>query len=131
MHAGCRFRTGDIMSISMQHEGDNVYRLEVSGLMRKADVERCERELTDEMRRISHVKLLFVLKDFEGWERHADWNDLTFYMKHGDAIERIAIVGDSRWRSDALMFAAAGLRRAPVKFFPEDDLASARVWLSA
>ncbi len=119
------------MSISMQHERDNVYLLEVSGLMRKADLEQCEKELADEMRRLPQVKLLFVLKDFEGWEPHADWNDLTFYMKHGGAIERIAIVGDSRWRSEALMFAAAGLRRAPVKFFSEDDLASARVWLSA
>jgi hypothetical protein len=125
------FRTGDIMSISMQHERDNVYRLEVSGLMRKADLEQCEKELADEMRRLPQVKLLFVLKNFEGWEPHADWNDLTFYMKHGGAIERIAIVGDSKWRSEALMFAAAGLRRAPVKFFSEDDLASARVWLSA
>jgi SpoIIAA-like len=115
----------------MQHERDNVYQLEMSGLLRKADFERCEKELAGELRRVGRVKLLFRLKDFQGWEPHEDWNDLTFYVKHGDAIERIAIVGDARWRSEAMMFAAAGLRRASVQFFPENELASARAWLSA
>ena len=117
------------MPVSVQHERDNIYRLEMSGLLRKADFEECETVLAGEMRRIGQVRLLFVLRDFEGWEPHTDWNDLTFYVKHGDNIERIAIVGDDRWRSETMMFAAAGLRRAPVKFFSE-DLPGARTWLS-
>ena len=86
--------------------------------------------LAGEIGRIGPVRLLFVLDGFEGWEPHADWNDLTFYVKHGDGIERIAIVGHERWRSEALMFAAADLRRAPVEFFPEEGAANARAWLS-
>ena len=35
-------------------------------------------------------------------------NDLTFYVKHGEAIERIAIVGDEKWRTESLMFAGCG-----------------------
>ena len=131
MNRGLNREAGAIMAISMQREDDNVYRLEVSGLLRRTDLEHCEAVLADEMRQTGQVKLLFVLKDFEGWETNGDWNDLTFYVKHGDAVERIAIVGDAKWRSHALMFAAAGLRRAPVQFFSEDDLPSARAWLSA
>ena len=52
-------------------------------------------------------------------------------MKHGDAIERIAIVGDPRWRDLTMMFASAELRRAPVEFFAAQDMARARAWLSA
>ena len=117
------------MSLSMQHERDNIYRLEMSGFLRKADFEECETVLASELRRVGQVRLLFVLRDFEGWEPHTGWNDLTFYVKHCDNIERIAIVGDDRWRSETMMFAAAGLRTAPVKFFSE-DLAGARTWLS-
>jgi len=63
---------------------------------------------------------------------HEDgWNDLTFYVRHGDAITRIAIVGDEKWRSLALMFASADLRKAAVEFFPEPDLVRARTWLTA
>jgi SpoIIAA-like len=118
------------MSISLQHERENLYRVEMSGLLRRAEFEQCEAALAEHMRRIGPVKLLFILSDFEGWETHEAWNDLTFYVKHGGEIERIAIVADDKWRSQALVFAAAGLRRAPVEFFSHANLAGARAWLS-
>lgn len=117
------------MSISLLHEEANVYRIEMSGLLRQAEFQRCESELADQMRGGS-VRLLFVLRDFEGWEKQGAWNDLTFYVKHGGQIERIAIVADERWRNQALLFAAAGLRSAPVEFFAQNDLAGARKWVS-
>ena len=117
------------MPITLQHERENIYRLEIRGILGKTELEQGETMLAAEVGRLSAVKLLVVLIGFEGWQPHADWNDLTFFVKHGDAIERIAIVGDPKWRSEALMFAAAGLRKAPVQFFP-DDAAAARAWLA-
>jgi hypothetical protein len=119
------------MPITMQHEQDNIYRLEISGMLQKNEFDRVQDSLVAEMKRIGAVKLLFVLSNFEGWERTPDWGDLTFYVKHGDSLIRIAIVGDERWRSEALMFASADLRRAPVEFFSSATaLADARRWLS-
>lgn len=119
------------MAIALHREKGNVVRLEVRGQLRKADLADCEKRLAAEMNRTGPVRLLFVLQQFEGWERNADWNDLSFYVTHGDSIERIAIVGPERWRSEALMFAAADLRRAPVEFFAEDAADQARRWLSS
>jgi hypothetical protein len=119
------------MSISMQHERDNVYRVELGGTLRKADLDRCQTQLLGEIGRVGCVRLLFVLRGFEGWSSDEGWNDLSFYIAHGDQIERIAIVGPERWRDESLMFAAADLRRAPVEFFHEDALASARTWLTS
>ena len=99
--------------------------------LRKNEFERCQERLATEIERLGLLKLLFVLQGFDGWELHAGWNDLYFYVRNGDSIERIAIVGPERWRSEALMFAAADLRRAPVEFFREDALTDARRWLSA
>ena len=59
-----------------------------------------------------------------------DWSGLSSYITHGDSIERIAIVGPERWRSETMMFAIADLRKAPVEFFPEDAAAAARAWLA-
>ena len=118
------------MPIAMHRESDNTYRREISGLLLRAEFSRCEAELRTELDRVGSAKLLCVLNNFEGWEPHANWNDLGFYVKHGAAIERIAIVGDQRWRDLTLMFASADLRKAPVEFFPEHDLAQARAWLS-
>ena len=119
------------MPIAMHHEGANTYRLDISGLLLRAEFRQCEAELTRELDRAGSAKLLCVLTAFEGWERHADWNNLAFYVKHGDAIERIAIVGDERWRDLTMMFASVDLRRAPVEFFSERDLARARAWLGS
>jgi len=119
------------MSMNVRHERDNVYRIEVRGLLRKPDFEVCGGMLVREMARIGPVRLLFLLEDFDGWHPQDDWKDLTFYVTHGNQIERIAIVGDERWRSESLMFAGADLRTAAVEFFGEDNLAGARAWLSA
>jgi hypothetical protein len=120
-----------IMPISMECEHDNVFRIDIRGILRKADLERCQERLAGEMARRGPVKLLFVLEAFEGWEPDAGWNDLSFYVAHGDTIDRIAIVGPERWRSETLMFAGADLRKAPVEFFTTDAVNDARAWLSA
>jgi hypothetical protein len=121
------------MPMVMTEEAGNLFRLEIRGTLRKADLDRCQASLAGEMRRLGPVRLLFVLDQFEGWEPTDNWSDLTFYARHGDSIDRIAIVGDERWRSEALMFAGADLRRAPVEFFPGSPGgdAAARAWLSA
>jgi hypothetical protein len=118
------------MPITLHRESDRTYRLDFGGRLRRTEVAECEARLADELSRVASVKLLCVLRNFEGWERHNDWNDLRFYLKHGDRIARIAIVGDEKWRSEAMMFAAADLRKAPVEFFTEDQMVQARAWLA-
>jgi hypothetical protein len=117
--------------MTLQHDHGNVYRIDVAGLLRKTDLDACQQSLAREMSRVGPVRLLFVLEGFEGWEPGANWNDLTFYVKHGSRVERIAIVGHERWRGESLMFAGADLRAGPVEFFVPDELARARAWLAA
>jgi hypothetical protein len=121
------------MPIVLEEEPDNVFRVAMRGLLRKADLDACQARLAAEMGRLGPVRLLFVLDGFEGWEPRDNWSDLTFYAKYSDHIDRIAIVGDERWRSEALMFAGADLRRAPVEFFAgsSSDDGAARAWLMA
>jgi hypothetical protein len=119
------------MPISLQNEGNHVFRLDLRGTLRQPELEQCQKRLIDDLQAGQAVRLLFVLNEFEGWEPDARWKDLSFYVRHGDSIERIAIVGPERWRSETLMFAGADLRRAPVVFFEEGALAEARAWLTA
>jgi hypothetical protein len=51
-------------------------------------------------------------------------------ISHGGKISKIAILGEPRWETLALAFAGAGVRRAPVKFFPPNELRQARSWLA-
>ncbi len=120
-----------IMPIDMKPDGKNTYLLEIWGQLKKAELKKCEERLAGEISRVGPVKLLFNLSDFQGWETRSDWNDLQFFIQHGDSIQQIAIVGNDKWKSQALMFAGAGLRKAPVEFFPEGAVAEARTWLSS
>jgi hypothetical protein len=119
--------------IALKEETGRVFRVEMRGMLRKAEFDHCQSQLAGEMSPQAPVRLLFILDGFEGWEPRDDWSDLTFYVKYGDSIERIAIVGDERWRSEALMFAGADLRRAPVEYFTSSssDDGAARAWLTA
>jgi SpoIIAA-like len=119
------------MPASVLHERNNIYRVELSGTLRMAEFARCQTQLAGEIQRIGPVRLLFVLHAFSGWAADGNWSDLSFYISHGDRIERIAIVGPERWRDETMMFAAADLRLAPVEFFLDDALDAARAWLSS
>jgi SpoIIAA-like len=117
------------MPISLEHDGNNVFRLDVRGLLRQTEFEECQRRLTREMAGTGSARLLFVLDRFEGWDEQGRWDNLGYFVTHGDRIERIAIVGPERWRSETLMF--AGVRRAAVMFLVEGAIAEARAWLAA
>lgn len=119
------------MPLTMEHEHDNVYRLDLHGRLGRTDFERCEQQLEKEIVQKGPVRLLIVLDRFTGWDPDAPWNELAYYMKHGDAIERIAVVGPDRWRRHMMMFAGADVRKAPVEYFPPGTLADARAWLSS
>ena len=118
--------------MSMDSETQGVFCLRISGVLRNDDVRACQYRMAEELKRHRTVKLLFLLDGFEGWEVNQKWTDLAFYATYGDRIDRIAIVGPPRWKSEALIFALAELRRAPVQFFPSSPgaTASARAWLT-
>ncbi|MGE5848630.1 MAG: STAS/SEC14 domain-containing protein, partial [Candidatus Methylomirabilota bacterium] len=105
------------MPASIQHESGNVYRVHVSGVLSKSDMENYQTVAAQEIRRRGKIKLLFILEQFQGWERGADWGDVTFFTLHDENIEQIAIVGEEKWRDHGLAFAGAGIRTAAVQFF--------------
>lgn len=121
------------MSAHLHHEQNDVYRLEVAGQLSAAEFDAAGKGLIDGMNRSANgtVRLLVVLQpQFSGWDPGSNWSDLTFYVRHGDRLAKIAIVGDEQWRDHALMFAAAGLRRSPVEYFPTGAIDAAREWLA-
>jgi hypothetical protein len=52
-------------------------------------------------------------------------------MEEGQRIEKMAIVGDEKWRDETLVFTGKGFRPTAIEFFPTSRLAEARRWLAA
>lgn len=72
---------------------------------------------------------LLVLKNFGGWEKGGDWNNLDFMFSCGEKIAKIAIVGAGNKEAEVKAFTGEGLRPTPVKFFAEAESDAARAWL--
>jgi stage II sporulation SpoAA-like protein len=118
------------VSLRIQYQPDDIYVLRISGILKRSEFAAEQSALARQIDTGSKPRLLVILEKFEGWERGADWNDLDFLISHGGKISKIAIIAEPRWETLALAFAGAGVRRAPVKFFPPNELKQARSWLA-
>ena len=118
------------MSANLEYLHDSSYLLYVTGELKKAELDAVQAEFIQYLADAGSIKVLVHLKEFTGWEQSAAWDDTDFFFSHGDQIEKIAVVGDSRWEAQMLVFTGAGLRKAPVKFFSEAEEPEARAWLA-
>jgi SpoIIAA-like len=116
--------------LQIQYQPGDIYVLRISGILKRSEFAAEQNALARTIDIGSKPRLLVILENFEGWERGADWNDLDFLISHGGKIHKIAVVAEPRWETLALAFAGAGVRRAPVKFFPPNELEQARSWLA-
>jgi hypothetical protein len=118
------------MPVQIQYQPDDIHVLRITGILKRSEFAAEQSALARQIDIGSKPRLLVILEDFKGWERGADWDDLDFMISHGGKISKIALVGETRWEALALAFAGAGIRRAPVKFFPPNELDQARNWLA-
>ena len=118
------------MPATIQYEPNDICVLRISGTLKWSEFAAEQSALARNIDIGAKPRLLAILEDFEGWEREADWNDLDVLISHSGAIAEIAVVAEPQWETQALAFAGAGVRRAPVKFFSPKELATARAWLA-
>lgn len=117
------------MAIRFQHDHGNVYRVEITGLLGEQDFGALQQSAAGEIKKAGKIRVLILLNHFAGWAP-GNWNNLAFYIQHGAAIERMAIVGEERWRSETLMFAGADLRQGAVMYFSPPYRREAADWLT-
>ena len=118
------------MPIQMQYGPNDIYVLRISGTLKQSEFGVSQGAVARKIDIGVKPRLLAILNNFEGWERDSDWNDLDFLFSHSGEIAKIGIVAEPRWEAQALAFAGAGVRRAPVKFFQPNELARAREWIA-
>lgn len=80
------------------------------------------------IREYGKIRILFVMLGFQGWNASAMWEDLKFELKHFRDIERLAIVGETKWQKGMAMFCKP-FTMAEVKYFEHGEFDDAREWL--
>jgi len=118
------------MGATIQRDESGIWEVRISGALRKEELDAVQASSIEELGTHDDARVLVIVeKDFNGWVGGEVWNDMTFFMEHGDRIAKIAIVGDLKWESRMLMFTGAGFRRTQVKYFAEELLYEAYDWL--
>ncbi|WP_411728215.1 STAS/SEC14 domain-containing protein [Methyloglobulus sp.] len=82
------------------------------------------------LERFGQYRTLVVLEDFQGWSREPGWEDSFFLVEDENWISKIAFVGDEKWKDEVFMFTGKQMRKTAIEFFPQDQLAQAKAWLS-
>jgi len=118
------------MSAEIVNVSQNVLTLKVSGKLTQSELATAQHQAADILEKEGKKRMLVLVHDFQGWGK-GDWGDLTGQAAIDPLIDRIAIVGEARWRDLALLFAGKGIRRVAIEYFPSAEVAQAQAWLAA
>jgi hypothetical protein len=129
-HDSLEFRKRNrVMPAEIVELVDGIVTLNISGKLTQAELGAAQQALSDIIREQGKVRILARAEQFAGWERDK-WDDFSFQAEHDDDIEKIAIVGEEKWKQLTLVFTAQGLRKFPIRYFATPELDKARGWLS-
>jgi SpoIIAA-like len=112
------------------NEMDNLAAVEIviTDRVSTAEFDRIANKLESFIARHGRVRVLEIIKDFEGMDVHAFWHDLKFSLRHLGDFSRCAIVTDAKWL--ALWSAiVAPFLDCEVCYFRPDEVEEARDWL--
>jgi hypothetical protein len=116
------------MSAEIVNKKGDTLVFKIAGKLAHSEFSAAQKDAAKILQKSGTKHMLILAEDFEGWGK-GDWGDLSGQISMERYIDRMAIVGDEKWRSLALMFAGKGVRRIPIQYFAPADLAKAQAWL--
>jgi len=102
--------------------------VQVTGKLSKESYQEFAPLIDEQIQEHGKLRLLFEMRDFHGWTAGAVWEDLKFDFKHWKDIERLAIVGESKWEAGMAAFCKP-FTTAKVKYFDHSVLDDAKTWI--
>lgn len=111
-----------------EHAEGKIIEIYVSGTLSKEAYEAFLPATEARIKEFGKVRMLVILSDFHGWDAGALWEDIKFDLKHHSHIERLAIVGETKWEKGMATFCKP-FTSAKIQYFDIADVAKAREWI--
>ena len=119
------------MTIELAQEPETkLLEVVVSGKLAAEDYDHFEPAVESMIQQAGKINILFVMKDFHGWEMGGVWEDIKFASKHFRDISRIAMVGDKAWEKWMEMICKP-FTMSKVKYFDSGEMEQARDWVNS
>jgi hypothetical protein len=100
----------------------------LSGKLAKEDYETFVPAVARLVEQHGKIRLLVMMHDFHGWTVGAMWADTKFAAHHFNDIERLALVGESKWQHGMAVFCKP-FTQAQIRYFDHTKKDQARSWL--
>lgn len=119
------------MSMKLREDtGGKLLEVLLSGQLVKEDYSELVPAVERLLKSHDKVRILLDMHDFHGWTAGAAWEDTKFGIAHFNDIERIAIVGETKWQH-AMAAICKPFTRATVRWFDRAARGEADAWLEA
>ena len=106
----------------------NFVEVKVTGKLTKESYEKFVPVVEGQLKEHGVVRMLFSMHDFHGWTAGALWEDIKFGAHHWKDIERLALVGETKWQKGMAVFCKP-FTKAKIEYFDQDKIAEARQWV--
>lgn len=118
------------MAVDMNVDQAGVLEVRVSGKLERTDYEYLVPRVEEMIRAQGRLNLLLDMRDFHGWTAGALWEDVKFDLEHMGDVERLAMVGETKWQKGMSHFCKP-FTTAKVRYFERGDEERAREWVAA
>ncbi len=108
--------------------GGKVLEVELTGKLADVDYQHFVPAVERLVKQHGKIRMLVNMNDFHGWTAGALWQDLKFDAKHSNDIERVAMVGETKWQHGMAVFCKP-FTAAIVRYFDRTTIDQARDWL--
>lgn len=119
------------MSAEVVGDTEGVLTIKISGKLQQSELLSAQKHAAEMLQKRGGSRLLVLAEKFEGWEKGGEWEDFSAQTQLDAQIDRMAIVGEKRWETVALLFAGKGIRRVAIEYFSPAEVAKARSWLAS
>ena len=117
------------MAIELREKNGGELEVLVTGKLVKEDYDALVPTVDRAIERYGKIRMLIVMHDFHGWTASAFWEDTKFGARHFRDIERLAMVGETKWQHGMTVFCKP-FTTATVRYFDHDQIEAARAWLA-
>ena len=117
------------MTVVLSEEADGkIVIVKLSQKLTKEDYGHFVPELNRLVKQHGKIRLLVEMHDFHGWTVAAVWEDIKFDMAHFKDIERLALVGETKWEAGMATFCKP-FTSAKVQYFDVSKAKEALDWI--
>jgi hypothetical protein len=109
-------------------DGGKVLELHLTGRLAREDYQKFVPEVERLVEQHGKIRMLVDMHDFHGWTTAALWEDTKFAVQYFSDIERLAVVGETKWQEGASLFAKP-FTAAVLRYFDRTKADEARAWL--